>query len=175
MPADTCAAFTAKHCNNKITQDDCNTCNVGTWSCCACNSGGSSGFWAENQGNPKCGKKRKREVETTPEFETEDLKPIIDFFLNPNIEKERRNIYKETMNKITKVFSKEAMIKMYSSMFQLLWYSTLPCFHLPGLNGHNILHKCTFHGIVYNCNDLFKTSPTDQGMCCSFNAVDSLR
>ena len=43
-------------------------------------------------------------------------------------------------------FSGQALLQMYSSMFELLWYSSLPCFSLPNINTRNVLKECKFHG-----------------------------
>ena len=30
---------------------------------------------------------------------------------------------------------------------------------------------CYWYGMKYDCSDLFKLSPTDDGFCCSFNTL----
>ena len=32
-----------------------------------------------------------------------------------------------------------------------------------------VLKKCIWKGKVYKCSSIFKPSPTDRGMCCTFN------
>ena len=96
---------------------------------------------------------------------------------------------------------------------QLLWYSSLPCHRLPGINSANLLRKCQLYGKVkctntqihqsveqistkrlntqihclvlklswllffkeVDCRRIFETRPTDMGLCCAFNAKDSLK
>ena len=36
-----------------------------------------------------------------------------------------------------------------------------------------VLKKCIWKGVVYPCSSIFKPSPTDHGMCCTFNMPDA--
>ena len=65
-------------------------------------------------------------------------------------------------------------------------YSALPCSPLPGVAEHHLLSRstltihsswlrCEWRGEVMDCSDIFDTSPTDSGMCCSFNMEKTLR
>ena len=61
-------------------------------------------------------------------------------------------------------------------MFELLWYSQMPCFDVKGLTSKvkdelSFLKKCMWKNTDINCNAIFIQRPTDQGMCCSFNMV----
>jgi hypothetical protein len=62
----------------------------------------------------------------------------------------------------------------YRSIFQTLWYSSLPCFDIRNktafTNGASaLLQYCEWKGKPISCSAIFTTFPTDQGMCCSFN------
>jgi len=62
----------------------------------------------------------------------------------------------------------------YKTIFQNLWYSSLPCFDVIGVtaqkNGERALLKyCEWKGLPISCAAIFTTFPTDKGMCCSFN------
>lgn len=35
----------------------------------------------------------------------------------------------------------------------------------------DMLIKCIYGGFTYNCSDIFLTVLTDEGLCCTFNAV----
>ena len=57
---------------------------------------------------------------------------------------------------------------------QILWYSTLPCFDLINTtsnhrNEKSLLKSCFWKGVELPCEAIFKTFPTDRGMCCAFN------
>ena len=59
-------------------------------------------------------------------------------------------------------------------MFELLWYSQMPCFDVKGLTSKvkdelSFLKKCMWKNTDISCNAIFIQRPTDQGMCCSFN------
>ena len=66
------------------------------------------------------------------------------------------------------------MQSSYHSLFELLWYTQIPCFG-SGDNNTNAQHKtgmiksCSWKGMRMPCSKLFRASPTDRGMCCSFN------
>ena len=64
--------------------------------------------------------------------------------------------------------------KSYSSLFEILWYTQLPCFDVEGVtsdekNQYGLLKACYWKGMEIACSKIFKTFPTDQGMCCTFN------
>ena len=61
------------------------------------------------------------------------------------------------------------LTKVYPDIFQLLWYSQLPCFSPPGMNPAGLLSLCRWGDEQLDCRDLFQTVPTDSGMCCAFN------
>ena len=72
-------------------------------------------------------------------------------------------------------------------------YSALPCSPLPGIAQQHLLSRCEWRGKIFfnfnfysfflnfflgkivDCADIFETSPTDSGMCCSFNMEKTLR
>ena len=59
-------------------------------------------------------------------------------------------------------------------MFELLWYSQMPCFDVNGLTSKakdelSFLKKCFWKNNPISCNAIFNQRPTDKGMCCSFN------
>ena len=66
------------------------------------------------------------------------------------------------------------MDKSYFAMFELLWYSQMPCFDVKGLtseakNEISFLKRCYWKERRVNCTAIFQQRPTDQGMCCTFN------
>ena len=64
--------------------------------------------------------------------------------------------------------------KSYESLFEILWYSQLPCFDVRNVTSDaayqmSVIKKCAWKGMDLNCSAIFKTLPTDRGMCCTFN------
>ena len=98
---------------------------------------------------------------------------------------------------IRDTYEKIDLEKSYPSLFELLWYSQLPCFDLmnittkatqqhgtwknalfdTGLNSWQInliltsgmIKKCIWKSKRISCSAIFSMHPTDRGMCCSFN------
>jgi hypothetical protein len=61
----------------------------------------------------------------------------------------------------------------YHSIFQTLWYSSIPCFDVRNISKQeyemSLLRYCEWKGIPISCSAIFTTFPSDQGLCCSFN------
>ena len=62
----------------------------------------------------------------------------------------------------------------YRSLFAILWYSQLPCFDVKNITSNvpgktSIIKKCFWKEREIDCPTIFKTMPTDRGMCCVFN------
>ena len=70
---------------------------------------------------------------------------------------------------IKSYFNNINLTKIYPEIFQLLWYSQLPCFSIPDLDTTGLLSHCMWAGETFDCKELFATVPTDYGMCCAFN------
>ena len=66
------------------------------------------------------------------------------------------------------------MEKSYPSLFEILWYTQLPCFDVVNVTSdfrdqHGMLKGCFWKGVEVPCSKVFDTFPTDRGMCCTFN------
>ena len=60
------------------------------------------------------------------------------------------------------------------NLFEILWYSQLPCFDIKDITSKtkdemSVLKQCYWKDKPMNCSSIFRTRPTDRGMCCSFN------
>ena len=78
------------------------------------------------------------------------------------------------MQRYDEEFGSIDMEKSYKSLFELLWYSQMPCFDVRGLTSRakdelSFLKKCFWKEKPISCNAIFNQRPTDEGMCCSFN------
>ena len=61
-----------------------------------------------------------------------------------------------------------------SNLFEILWYSQLPCFDVKNITSQtkdeiSLMKRCYWKEIEISCSSIFSTRPTDRGMCCSFN------
>ena len=114
-------------------------------------------------------------IKVKREANVEELTPLLDIFLNPDRYQEKK-MMEDIMRNLTKTFfSSSSLSSIFPNLFELLWYSNQPCCPLPGLNTNNLLKKCEWQGKDTNCSDLFKTVPTDSGMCCAFNRDEALK
>ena len=71
-------------------------------------------------------------------------------------------------------FKKMNLDKSYPSLFEILWYTQLPCFDVENVTSefrdqYGMLKGCFWKGVEVPCSKVFDTFPTDQGMCCTFN------
>ena len=100
--------------------------------------------------------------------------PGIDIFLNPERTNEKNLIAGTKKKTAIHYFNVSDMTKLYPELFDILWDSTLPCFQNKRETSDHMLLSCQLGGKNVNCSNLFKRVPTDTGMCCALNNVDSL-
>ena len=107
------------------------------------------------------------------ELDKLNLRPM-DFLLDPSIfPKTQKEINRDRIS-VKEHFKKINMTSRYSDLFELLWHSTIPCFDVKGVTSirdmqYGLLKACYWNGHEFPCSELFTTSPTDRGMCCTFN------
>ena len=83
------------------------------------------------------------------------------------------------------------MDKSYTALFELLWYSQIPCFDVENVTSYKegygirtetrvlltslqvfligMIKSCVWKGKNLSCASIFSMYPTDHGMCCTFN------
>ena len=118
----------------------------------------------------------KRSTNTTDEakFELLDPENPLEMIFHPSKKGEQRALLQEAKGEYEENFKGMDMQNSYHSLFELLWYTQIPCFG-SGDNNTNAQHKtgmiksCSWKGMGMPCSKLFSASPTDRGMCCSFN------
>ena len=71
-------------------------------------------------------------------------------------------------------FGSMDVAKSYKSLFEILWYSQLPCFDVKNITSEyrdemSLIKRCYWKGMRIDCPSIFLTRPTDRGMCCTFN------
>ena len=98
----------------------------------------------------------------------------VDLSFNPSMEQEQKRMFEMAKTDVTENFRLLDMAKSYPNLFELLWYTQLPCFDVKGVTSqenqeYSLIKSCSWKGFRIPCSQIFKTSPTDQGMCCTFN------
>ena len=94
--------------------------------------------------------------------------------MDPSKTHERSDAKVLEKEKYDKNFGGMDMVASYQNLFEVLWYSQLPCFDVKNITSNSpgeasIIKKCYWKGKEMNCPSIFKTLPTDRGMCCVFN------
>ena len=94
--------------------------------------------------------------------------------LKPSMKEAREKIRIDNIKRYNEIFRSLDMSAIYDSLFDLLWYSTMPCFDVKGITSTfqdemSIIKKCSWKGKEISCPSIFEMQPTDRGMCCSFN------
>ena len=87
---------------------------------------------------------------------------------------ERKEAVREAKTQYDNEFGSMDVAKSYKSLFEILWYSQLPCFDVENITSEyidemSLIKRCYWKGIKINCSSIFFTRPTDRGMCCTFN------
>ena len=98
----------------------------------------------------------------------------LELSFNPTMDTEKTRMKQMAKKDIKENFKSMDLEKSYKSLFHLLWRTKLPCFDVDGVTSqydqeYGILKSCSWKGFKIPCSKIFTTSPTDQGMCCSFN------
>ena len=100
--------------------------------------------------------------------------PTLDIFLNKT-KRANLDLMEAVMRNITRsTFPMDEIGKNFTSLFNLLWNSNLPCFNSSKTNIF-LLQKCSLYGKEEDCSKLFKPILTASGICCSFNHKTILR
>jgi hypothetical protein len=98
----------------------------------------------------------------------------LDISLDPSRAEERLQQALAAVKDYNDTFGSVDMDKAYGPMFELLWYSQLPCTDVKGLTSKekdelSFVKRCYWKDKLVSCNAIFQKRPTDQGICCSFN------
>ena len=93
---------------------------------------------------------------------------------NPCLASEKVKLEQSSRMKYQKTFGSMDMQKSFKSLFELLWYSQLPCFDVANVTSKfkdeiSLIKRCYWKGKEISCASVFVTRSTDRGMCCTFN------
>ena len=110
----------------------------------------------------------------TNSSEAEQLLQKFELALNPSMKEEREQQTEDKIRTYEDIFGSLDMIRSYKPIFELLWYSTMPCFDVKGLTSTikdemSIIKRCYWKNRPISCAAIFRKHPTDRGICCSFN------
>ena len=66
----------------------------------------------------------------------------------------------------------------YKKLFELLWYTRLPCFDVKDITSKerdemSVIKRCYWRSKMVDCASIFVTRSTDHGMCCTFNLANA--
>ena len=98
----------------------------------------------------------------------------LNVMLDPSKSLYRKNKIKAAKKKYHDDFDKINISKTYNKLFELLWYTKLPCFDVKGITSQerdemSVIKRCYWRGKMVDCASIFVTRSTDRGMCCTFN------
>ena len=98
----------------------------------------------------------------------------LDLLLNPEMKSQREAKIQNARQNYQNNFGDLDLEKSYENLFEILWYSQLPCFDVQNVTSNlpyqmSVIKNCAWKGLDINCSAIFKTLPTDRGMCCTFN------
>ncbi len=116
------------------------------------------------------GSGKKREKRQSGHSQPTSLAYVFDKLLR----RQAKALHMQAKQKISENFRQMNMTGSYESLFELLWYTQQPCFDVKEATStkdmeHGMLKACYWRGKELPCALIFKTSPTDRGMCCTFN------
>ena len=99
---------------------------------------------------------------------------VIELSFNPSMKIERERNTRQAELDVKNNFRSMDLENSFDALFEVLWYTQLPCFDVEGITSDKtgdfgLLKACVWKGVKLPCSLIFKTSPTDQGMCCTFN------
>ena len=70
-------------------------------------------------------------------------------------------------SEISDILQRLDLSAAYKAIFQILWYSSLPCFDIRNITAYSngassLLQYCEWKGMPISCSAIFTTFPTDQ-------------
>ena len=98
----------------------------------------------------------------------------LEMVFNPVKKGVQHSLTNEARKEYVKNFGNMDMERSYKALFEMLWYTQVPCFDIVNVTSvhqheNGLIKSCFWKGHKMPCSKLFRASPTDRGMCCSFN------
>ena len=100
---------------------------------------------------------------------------VLNLMFDPSKEEDRTTKVELTKEKYHEDFDPINLSKSYKKLFELLWYTRLPCFDVKDVTSKekdemSVIKRCYWRGRMVDCASIFVTRSTDHGMCCTFNS-----
>ena len=128
-----------------------------------------------NDDNKESSEKKERSKQSTETLAEERGLPMIDMFINPEKQSNMNQLVDELQKRAKEFFKNSDMADLYPNLFEILWYASLPCSHLEGLDETFLIKSCELAGVPVDCFEIFTKIPTDSGMCCALNIKNALK
>ena len=98
----------------------------------------------------------------------------LNIMLHPVKAEERNKQMISDKDQFFRNFENMNISRSYDKLFELLWYTRLPCFDVKGITSNqkdemSLIKRCYWRGKMVDCGKIFVARPTDRGMCCAFN------
>ena len=98
----------------------------------------------------------------------------LNLMFDPSKENDRTTKVELAKEKYHEDFDHIDLSKSYKKLFELLWYTRLPCFDVKDVTSKkkdemSVIKRCYWRGQMVDCASIFVTRSTDHGMCCTFN------
>ena len=99
----------------------------------------------------------------------------LDMVFSPCMSSKKEQIKRKSKVEYQENFGSLDLQKTFKDLFELMWYSQLPCFDVANITSTfkdelSLVKRCYWKNTEMNCSSIFVTRPTDRGMCCSFNS-----
>ena len=98
----------------------------------------------------------------------------LNLMLDPAKTSERNETVEAEKKDWNKKFGNLNFTQAYEKLFELLWYSRLPCFDVKNVTSKerdemSVIKRCYWRSQLVDCASIFVTRSSDRGMCCAFN------
>ena len=98
----------------------------------------------------------------------------LNLMLDPSKISERNKTVEDAKTNWNTKFGNLNFAEAYEKLFELLWYSRLPCFDVKNVTSKqrdemSIIKRCYWRSQLVDCATIFVARSTDRGMCCAFN------
>ena len=102
----------------------------------------------------------------------------LNMMFDPLKEPERITNVQKAKAKYHQDFEPMDIEKSYKKLFELLWYTRLPCFDVKDITSKerdemSVIKRCYWRSKMVDCASIFVTRSTDHGMCCTFNLANA--
>ena len=109
-------------------------------------------------------KRKKRAAPKPPK-----QKSVLDDFFIPELNEQAAIKAEIAQKAFTENFQSMDLDESYESLFEILWYSQLPCFDVESVTSNEdgqfgMLKGCFWKGLEVPCSKIFTTFPTDKGI-----------